>query len=201
MLMHNLLRCCSLRIRRAEIDCICGGVGLPLAQPFGEKSRRGAGITRPPSIAAATRTRFSASSSRPGLRCRGPYFRIYKLRGGQSDWMPYSTHTTVLTLDAMALTAVPKTTRVWKLKRAPVAAIAADTFELVTEDLPELEEGQIIVQTVYLSNGLNDSRIVSHCLLLIRRHPRSFTTSIYPSGHLRRSALHQTRARRRHCGQ
>jgi NADPH-dependent curcumin reductase CurA len=45
------------------------------------------------------------------------------------------------------------TTRVWKLHRAPLAALGDDTFELTTEELPPIKQNEILVQTTYLSNG------------------------------------------------
>jgi NADPH-dependent curcumin reductase CurA len=45
------------------------------------------------------------------------------------------------------------TTKVWKLQHAPAGELDDDTFVLDTEEVPELAEGEILVETVYLSNG------------------------------------------------
>jgi NADPH-dependent curcumin reductase CurA len=45
------------------------------------------------------------------------------------------------------------TTKVWKLQHAPAGEVDDDTFVLDTEEVPELAEGEILVETVYLSNG------------------------------------------------
>lgn len=44
-----------------------------------------------------------------------------------------------------------QTNRQWRLKTRPVGLIRQEDFDLVTETLPELQDGQLQVRTVYLS--------------------------------------------------
>jgi NADPH-dependent curcumin reductase CurA len=44
-------------------------------------------------------------------------------------------------------------TRAWKLKKAPLNTVSDDAFELTTEAIPLLKPDEVLVQTLYLSNG------------------------------------------------
>lgn len=47
---------------------------------------------------------------------------------------------------------IPKQQNVWLLNEPPAAEIQADTFKLVTQDLPELKDGDVLVKLEYISN-------------------------------------------------
>jgi NADPH-dependent curcumin reductase CurA len=51
---------------------------------------------------------------------------------------------------------LPTQTKQWVLAHKPIGypVLEGDnaTFELVTKDLPQLKDGQVLVQTLYLSN-------------------------------------------------
>jgi NADPH-dependent curcumin reductase CurA len=46
-----------------------------------------------------------------------------------------------------------KMMKVWKLKHAPAAEVTEDTFELSVESIPTPSVGEVLVETIYLSNG------------------------------------------------
>ncbi|KAG7548925.1 hypothetical protein FFLO_03217 [Filobasidium floriforme] len=46
----------------------------------------------------------------------------------------------------------PTTSRVWTLAEPPTGPITSSTFSLETQDLPELKDGQVLVQPTHLSN-------------------------------------------------
>lgn len=47
---------------------------------------------------------------------------------------------------------VPKQQKVWILANPPKGAFEADTFKLETRPLPELKDGDVLVQLQYISN-------------------------------------------------
>jgi hypothetical protein len=80
----------------------------------------------------------------------------------------------------------PKTTKVWKLKNAPVKEVDDRTFELSVEDLPDVSEGEVMIKTLYLSNGQMPVLLLPRPegLTLINR-PGSAADD--PEGHYRRA--------------
>jgi hypothetical protein len=80
----------------------------------------------------------------------------------------------------------PKTTKVWKLKNAPVKEVDDRTFELSVEDLPDVSEGEVMIKTLYLSNGQTPVLMLPRPegLTLINR-PSSAADD--PEGHYRRA--------------
>ena len=44
-----------------------------------------------------------------------------------------------------------RTTRSWRLRRRPDGVINENDLELVTEEIPEISEGQILAKTIYFS--------------------------------------------------
>ena len=44
-----------------------------------------------------------------------------------------------------------RTTRSWRLRRRPDGIINENDLELVTEEIPEISEGQILAKTIYFS--------------------------------------------------
>ena len=59
-----------------------------------------------------------------------------------------------------------RTTRSWRLRRRPDGIINENDLELVTEEIPEISEGQILAKT---------------CLLYTSPSPRDRTRSRMPS--------------------
>ena len=43
----------------------------------------------------------------------------------------------------------------WRLKTRPVGMVQTTDFELVEEDLPELEDGQLLVKNLFLACGIS----------------------------------------------
>jgi NADPH-dependent curcumin reductase CurA len=47
---------------------------------------------------------------------------------------------------------LPTQQKAWIVNNPPAGAFEADTFKLVTRPLPELKDGEVLVQLTYLSN-------------------------------------------------
>jgi hypothetical protein len=52
----------------------------------------------------------------------------------------------------MSSSSIPKQTKAWIVANPPQAEIKPDTFELVTRDIPELKDGEVLVKVSHLSN-------------------------------------------------
>jgi NADPH-dependent curcumin reductase CurA len=50
------------------------------------------------------------------------------------------------------MASTPTSTRVWILAEPPIGEISSSTFRLETQDLPELKDGQVLVQPTHFSN-------------------------------------------------
>jgi NADPH-dependent curcumin reductase CurA len=50
------------------------------------------------------------------------------------------------------MSSTPTTSRVWTLAEPPTGPITSSTFSLEIQDLPELKDGQVLVQPTHLSN-------------------------------------------------
>lgn len=69
------------------------------------------------------------------------------------------------------------TTRVWRLRNAPVADIEESTFEIGTEELPQLQRDDVLVQTIHLSNGKYLSHLLKSSVDSMAQTPRNDHTS------------------------
>lgn len=52
----------------------------------------------------------------------------------------------------MSSSSIPKQTKAWIVANPPQAEIKPDTFELVTRDIPELKDGEVLIKVQHLSN-------------------------------------------------
>jgi hypothetical protein len=68
-----------------------------------------------------------------------------------------NTHTTVTPAASSTLLLVimasPKTTKLWKLKTAPVKDFDEGNFEIDVEAVPDIAEGEVLLRSLYISNG------------------------------------------------
>src|SRR5271168_5408360 len=77
--------------------------------------------------------------------------RLTQSQRGEKLPAPFSPLGATLCDTEDAMTTANRCNRQWRLKSRPTGLIKPDNFELVSEPVPDLGDGQLLIRNVYLS--------------------------------------------------